>query len=404
MRHLHFGAGNFGLGFVVPLFVKAGAKTLVVNRASPKTGGDAPSMGKNELLLRDQRYFLKYLNLSISQDSPDAVEEIRFDQFSVLDDESGYRDIIDFAIDRELLTITTSIKSLSNAAEVIACINEILIQRMKAKSRTFLVAMENGFSTSDLLEKLDQPVQTSRYCVAVESSVDRICANMTQHQLHTGVAVLGVEVEKYARLVLQQSNATKDLAKFLAPLGDTLVFTDRLAAYTMAKINVLNAGHLFIASDAHFYGIDHVDFFLAEHDVTRDTPPVEARRSFASGILHELVAGTRAAARYEYPNDIGFHELIDELTNDDAVEGIIARFSDVHDPVARVIARLKAPSTEDIETMSDFLGSFYRKVSKPVEAFVKSTGYGPPRITLSFLRIAALIARREYINKAKTRH
>ncbi|MGL9621583.1 hypothetical protein QRQ56_26570 [Bradyrhizobium sp. U531] len=54
--------------------------------------------------------------------------------------------------------------------------------------------------------------------------------------------------------------------------------------------------------------------------------------------------------------------------------------------------------------MSDFLENFFKKVSKPVEAFVRDTGYGPPRITLSFLRIAALIAQRNYINKPKTRH
>ena len=96
--------------------------------------------------------------------------------------------------------------------------------------------------------------------------------------------------------------------------------------------------------------------------------------------------------------------MVNELTNNRALEKIMQRFTDVHDPVERVIARLKAPSVEEIETMSDFLGSFYRKVSKPVDAFIKSTGYGPPRITLSFLRIAALIARRDYINKPHTRH
>lgn len=410
MRHIHFGAGNFGLGFSIAALNPAGMTTMLVNRVSPSRG--APSTGdagvidsatRNTLLSLRPEFGIKYLNSSLQDRAENSVAKAKFSEFCMLSDPYISR-IARFCETEEPLLITTSIKNSSEIKNIATYLNDIIARRHTKSRMTFLVAFENSIRTSDIVRQLHPTLSRSTYVLPLEASVDRICSSMRATKLDDETSIVTVDVEKHAQLVIERDARAQSLYDVLQHMDGELIVTDHLAAYKAAKLHLLNATHIFLASDAHYYGLAKINHYLNDEDVSASTPSLNERRALALNIMKELQIGVKALARTERPLDNDYHDLTDQIVSDEAIDKIIHRFSDVSDPVDRVISRLKQPTADKIETMSDFLSSFNDKISKPVEAYVRATHYGPARITLGFLRIAELIARRSYIDRPRTKH
>lgn len=397
MIHVHVGAGNFGLGFVVPMFSSVARRSIILNRSpSQRTPSEKVNVQKS---IRDRKFYVvSYMDASSDEDQQDII---RVENLYYFDNKKERGEFLSSFSHGENVIFTTSVKeerAISGVCEIIdelrSCIGDGTISVM---------ACENAFTTGKIRDLFVSEYGSYQNVSFIDAIVDRICKEASYDHIadtpHTNVYV-----EKHKLLVLESKNMSPELIAALSSVPGIIV-TPHSSIYRDFKLNVINAAHIFLAGDAQKYGMPLVNVFLTSEETSvSDAPALVERRNHLMTILNELARGTLHLAEIaKYPGDADKITILKGLIEEKHLVEVLDRFSRVEDDVHRILSRLKAPTAEELHTMSDFLRSMLDKVKPPVEGYLNGERVGPPAVTRSFLNIAELIAVRKFVTKF-TRH
>ena len=390
MQHIHVGAGNFGLGFVCWLFAKAGQESIILNRSpSPHDGGESLQSRRNRALLQSTKYGVSYIDLG----AQDRLDVIQYKYFGFCDSQTDLAIVEGYLQKSREVILTISVKSIVAALSIAE-----ILSRLKASNhidRIYVIAMENAYKTSDLKRRLPSDISVGEKIVFVDAVVDRICSDM----VITDANDLIISAERYARLVLDGNVEVESIRSTFSGVSE-VIFSDRINIYERAKLSVLNAAHIFVAGDAQYFQMPSLNFYLTVNDIgLSKAPSLDDRIAHLRRLLDELRIGVVHDVLCTYGQGSDEVRLISRLTQDSELEAVVRRFSRVPDTVSRILGRLKSPSAKELHTMSDFLRSMLGKVKLPIAGYVDATDTGPPSITISFLRIAELIAHQRFVTR-----
>lgn len=409
MLHIHFGAGNFGLGFAVWLFSNAGYKSIVLNRQPNRPKGNSRALRheakqafenrlkeyetkklRDNILRRDKSFSLAFLDRS--DDEMAHVEIEGFYHYDQNSDIQSLRSFVASQTDSEIF-VTTAVKNRAAIEDVCKVLNVIGAAAVPGR-RIYVAAFENGFRSEDIkreyVRHFDQAGVTF-----LDAVVDRICSRMQVSERSKEEAAVLVEVESHASLVLSGLEKDDPLREILKSIS-AVTIADHIEPYRAVKLGLINAAHIFLAGDAQYFELPLLNNYLSIQDLeVENAPSLEDRRNHLRNVLSELSVGILGFYRDRFSEPE--MSLLAELTVSDKREDVVRRFCSVADEVDRVLSRLKAPTANELHTMSDFLRSMMDKIKPPVEGYLKSQRQGPLHITESFMRIAELIAGRRFV-------
>jgi hypothetical protein len=394
MFHFHFGAGALGLGLVLPVLAECSSSTYVLAR---KSESDSKS-GRRNLSLSNLKSFVTII---VDEDKQNqSPTKVCFDEFfEYIDDETCSTDfgqVLDHAIangleQTRLVFVTSAVKDF-DAARLISVFLKMLRNRVIDETLICFCAMENNFKSSDVkLRYMDHEDVKFIDCI-----VDRICSNVGVEE-----NVVFVEAESYGKIFLDLLSMPESLTGVLKKSKD-LIATPRLEVQRAFKLGVINAAHILVAGEAQTYHMPMLHYFLTMEDIGSDLeiPTLDDRLNHLKKLLIELSVGVVAIVKNM--NDEQSNALIEGLTANENLQNVISRFCFVPDQVGRILARLRKPEKDNMHTMSEFLRNTLDKLLPPVHAYVVERQSGPPSVTISFLKIATLIADRRFVDVSVT--
>jgi hypothetical protein len=414
MLHIHFGAGNFGLGFAVWLLSEAGCRSVVLNRApvrpkkphfhsadveqnfAAKLKDYENKRLRDAILRREKLFSLQFLDQKEAEPT-----EVPIERFYYYDRPSEFdRLLAAISENPENLFITTSVKARAAITDICPLIDQLA---RASRSLTFVAAFENAFRSVDIEREFRQRYQNTDSVFFPDAVVDRICSRMLFAQSPNGDGIVSVQVESFASLALEELAGADALYAALQPARKWITVTKETQAHRAVKLGMTNAAHIFLAGDAQFYDMPLLKLYLTLEDFQNpEAPSLHERQRHLASLLVELRIGVLAYWGERLRSDSA-KRTMEMLMSLKRRNRLIQRFTLVDDDVDRVLSRLKAPSAADLHTMSDFLRSMLDKIQPPVEGYLKLKKKGPFHATQSFLRIAHLVSIRKFVG-AITHH
>ena len=400
MLHIHFGAGRLGLGLVAPFFQTDSSELHLLNRA---TSGQRETRStaieptrRNELLSTnpDRTYVVQAPKAPV-----DEIAAVRYDGYHLYADPREVGALVgkmvrDSSQVEHGVMVTASILKAASYSAVISALNTLckIKERSGCPANVFLVACENTLSAHEVLN-LDQirPLvcaEAHRNLRCVDALVDRMCVSLEEHPggvppaLHPTVAA---RAERYGVLKLALSGGgDEDLVELCR--GSKVQFSRYLDVEKQIKGWLLNGSHWLIALSA--FEASHGDVGLQLNDFLNDGP----HGCFAREVLREMRDGIEILLRRE-PQYAEFVLNVDVGRYlDDAESAVMERFRTTEDSIARILARFRAPSCEDVTTIQSFTKRFLDRIDQPIAAYQREKGRPPAAASQGLFSLYHLLA------------
>lgn len=415
MRHIHFGAGHFGLGFVVWLFWKAKIPTILLNRVSKEVETAPPdSVSKsrrNELLAR-KKYAVSYETTDNGAELFDSVTFENFIEYEPTD--LRLASLNKYFLQNEPLCVTFSFGQVDAYSAPVAQIRSAMQGRLELgiKAPVYLMALENRFSTDSIYSHyFAHDDGEFRTLVPLNVCVDRICSMLNEYG--TQSALLEVATERYASIIIENKAGVDELKNALRNVTDVVQFSDWIEVERNKKRWIVNGSHALIALTSEFYGITSltdfysVDGLPAPYDrPTRIPPSKDLRLAFAKGIIDEMTEGFRCAtAKTEFGR-----QYLDAHGNNLAIfaNGTHQRFANTFDTTSRVIKNFVAPRIEYnsetqkiklVNTISEFVGWTRPRLEEPVRCYIDKHGSAPKNVVAALLNMLEMIGQGDFLKQ-----
>ena len=406
MLHVHFGAGRLGLGLVAPFFKTPGSELYLLNRAvsgANPTGGTALSPARRNELLRDhpeRHYFIQPPSAPAS-----AREVVQYDAFRTY--EGDDLDDLVRSIARDSrgkgagVVVTASVLAAPSYGPVIRALN--LLSHLKEEGGEpigpiFLVACENTlsahevFKDEELFGQIDP--RTREHVTCVHALVDRLCVGLEEDDSSPHPTVR-VAAEEYGSLKLEWNPETEPLVGLCR--GSRVEFSKHVEAEKQIKSWLVNGSHWLIALSAIRPGEPPSELKLNEH--LNESPK---HKEFAATALAEMSEGVAILLRSD-PKYADFAREVDvDAYLAGARKAILERFASTEDPISRILARFRAPSSEDHHTIESFNKRFADRVDGPLEAYAAEHGVVPPAASRSLFNLHRLLAHGHFVDASAT--
>ncbi|HEY0785304.1 MAG TPA: hypothetical protein VGD62_05485 [Acidobacteriaceae bacterium] len=402
MLHIHFGAGRLGLGLAAPFLKTPHSELYLLNRASSgskATGSTALEPARrNELLQNHPRQ--EYV-LSPTSGPLQARETIHYDSFFTYSDGdagAAAEEILSRSKQKEQgVLISASVLTLEHYAPVVEVLNAICSRKEEAPGAigdVYLVACENTVSAHEVLkhsglsEKLTEATRCHLRCV--HALVDRVCVDL-EEGLFDDAPTVAVRTEEYGSLKLEIFPGLESLTELLR--GSRAEFSHHLHVEKEIKGWLLNGSHWLIALTA--FKESGGDAGLKLNDYINET---ENHRLYAAEVIKEMRDGIEALLRSS-PDYESFVEDVDVTKYlDGAAASILERFKANDDTLTRILARFKAPTSEEITTVESFVDRFLHKIEPPILAYQQEKGVPPKSATASIFNLFRLQASGTYVD------
>lgn len=405
LKHIHFGAGAFGLGFVCWLTNLAKFDTTVFNRAERKLGE-----GNIERIINANN---KYV-VQVDEDSGQQQTIELANAIALRSDQSNDQ-WISIAEDPELNLITTSIKNLDGLESY----HQILLDIVKFRAEKsitrpiYFFACENGFNSYDVRTWLfkkypDFKEEIEKVFVFVPCVVDRICSiDLNSSEL------LIVQTEEYARIFVQavvdRGENQRDLSvvgKLLDPnvsksitdisksrLFNVFDFVSDIEKFKKMKSLIVNGSHFIIALRAHRHRYIHIDDFVVKNsEWCRHV--LEEMAVIAS---HDVANDTLDQIFYNRCNEFAEETLARFSGRRDLTSRVLSRFVDPYlDVVDQIFLSETSPQITFIDNTSVFFKSFLMKVLHPAQEFSNSFERVPVKCFDASVDVALLLSEARY--------
>lgn len=404
MLHIHFGAGRLGLGLVAPFLRKPGSELFLLNRAVPgskPTAGTALDPGRRNDLLRDhprREYFIQRPGAGA-----EAREVVRYDGFAAYgegegDVEGAVRSILrDSKAKGSAVVVTASVLQPENYAAVARGLNALCEARGggDAIGPIFLVACENTLTAFEVIEHdeiADLLSPEARRCVVpVHALVDRLCVELEEDRTADAPTVL-VRAEDYGSLKLGLTPESEPLVALLE--GSRVEFGRFIDVEKQIKSWLVNGTHCLLALTA-FKEEGDAKPDLKLNDFLTSSPE---HREFAAGAMREMGEGIAILLH----KDPRYADFAREVDVDAYIEGACAKFLErieaTADPVARILARFRAPTPDRASTIETFAKRFTDRIDEPIDAYEHEHGHLPPATSKAILNFHRLIAAGHFID------
>lgn len=421
MKHLHFGAGHFGLGFVCLLAYLAGLRSVIVNRRSPplapkQPGDEINAHRRNELLQASNYYAVRYLLAPHMLKLPNIkrFDLPEFERFVFLEDIVGDIGFTQRYVVPESLLITTSLASEEPYPIVARVALNIAIERKKARIQKpcYIVACENKQNTRNIEDAIRHeiaerdafPQLDELNIVPLEASVDRVCVSIMETE-----STVQIDAEPFARLFLQSSAHDQELRERFSSISSVVFFTEDIEIEKKKKYWILNGAHAFVSINALYFRAAFIDQYLTQDEIDTDLEAfghysekylsLSQRRLECRQILDELCDAFECFLQ-QSPRGIAY--LAKDFTPDKRqvyIDEIIERFSNTHDYVGRVLKTFVKPSHDKLESLNIFFERTNPKILEPIKLYMKSKNTAPVAIMQSMLRLFELIAAGDDIDR-----
>jgi hypothetical protein len=424
MRHIHFGAGHFGLGFATWLFWKAGVPTTLVNRLSTNDSVTAPdtvsSRRRNELLKDRRRYAVSYN--SPTAKTAEILQYVSISEFLEYDPNSPNLALLnDHFLSDEPLCLTMSLSALDNYKTPSDLILSCLAKRNIAgiTHPVYLMAFENNIATTEVATKFfggSQQRKDASGIVPLNVSVDRVCSMMNESKGRR--PFLEVACEPYAELVIEEHPLIGSLKSALETVKDFVRFSSNIDIEKNKKRWIVNGSHALIALTAAYFGILGMQDFFHKTDLKasaqrpyRLPPTLATRKAFAKGVITEMTDGFRCATQ---KNSEGRKHL--------KVEGhklasyskrTLDRFIDGDDTTSRIIKHFVAPrlqfdpdhmTVKFVDSYSNFLRWARPRIEEPIRAYMRVRGIAPKHTTEALINMLVMIAEGDLLKNINIDH
>ena len=407
MLHIHFGTGRLGLGLVAPFLQKPTSELYLLNRAtSSKNPAGSTSLDaarRNELLKSNSRkqYLIDTPGTDPTADGAQPRELIHFDGFEALEEnrvEEVIRRVLDASQRKgEGVVITGSVLTAQNYAPIVDALNVICGMKQSGESAigdVYLIACENTVSAYDVLrhEDLAERVQeeTHRYARCVHALVDRVCVGMEEVEFQGEPTVL-VQAEEYGSLKLELCGNTENLPELLK--GSRAEFSRHLDVEKDIKSWLLNGSHWLIALTAFQETGGDTELKLNEFITS-----TQNHEQYAAEVVNEMRDGIEALLRSD-PQYEGFRNDVDVSAYlDGAARSILERFKANADTMTRILARFRAPTSEEVTTVQSFVDRFLHRIEPPLLAYQAEKGVPPKAATQGIFNLFRLQASGTYVD------
>lgn len=407
MLHMHFGAGRLGLGLVAPFFQKPDSELYLLNRAvsaNNETGSTALSPGRRNELLRDHPEKSYYIQKPSASDANRQV--VHYDQFIAYGEEDLDRTAAELFRDsagrREGVVITASILKPENYRSVIKVLNslgKIKQEDAKATGGIYLVACENTMSARDVFEDPDLggliAPEARQHVTPVHALVDRMCVGLEEDHMAGHPAVLA-RAEEYGSLKLELSSETEPLVDICR--GSKVEFGRHIDVEKQIKSWLVNGTHWLVALTA--FQEDH-DPNLKLNKYLQDSPE---HREFARAAVGEMSEGIGIILK----KDPKYADFAREVDVDEYLRGaretFLKRLITTDDPMSRILARFRAPTSDDATTIEAFNRRFAERIDEPIDAYEHEHGHMPPAASKGLFNLHRLIASGHFIDTVDCQH
>ena len=379
VKHVHFGVGDFGLGFVGWLSKQLGLELHLANRGH---GADQSLSPQNAKIAIDRLYELRF----VDDASREAIDVAALHNFSQPEGRSA---LIDLVSDPSTLLITTSLKSKDALPGIGPIISEGLLNRhARNGGYVTLLACENGFSNDDLRAAVIRGHGAANVALMttvarfIPCVVDRVCRNT-----EVGSSVC-VPVERFARLYLPRTVDPQIFVERLTPAaraGKVVVLEDDIKLALKKKLWLFNGPHLLLAMLAIDRGQPSFPQFVRDNlDLARNL-----LLECSIGILKSVSETKTPTADLMRQLDADVEELC---------EVNLRRFSEVPDASELIASRFRRPSGERPDMLFDFFQNLGLKVLDPSFAYCRSEMAQPRHISRALASTFDMLARDQLPN------
>lgn len=410
MLHIHFGTGRLGLGLIAPFFKTPDSELFLLNRATSHgsaTGSIALGPARrNELLLANSRkeYLIAKPGCEIGVGAGcQPRERVHYNGFFPFEDDHAADAIKTILAQSQQkaqgVIVTASVLTAENYAPVIDALN--LICEAKAADPgsigdVYLCACENMLSAQDVLDCQDLRSRiketTRRETRCVPALVDRVCVEMKECSFE-GEPVVLVHAEDYGVLKLELCPQTERLPELLR--GSRIEFSRFLEVEKDIKSWLLNGSHWLIALTA--FRETGGDANLKLNDFINGT---ENHRLYTEEVITEMRDGI-VALLYSDPHYAGFVHAVDvHAYLDKAALCVMARFQANDDSIARILARFRAPTPDQLTTVESFVDRFLHRIEPPLLAYQAQKGVPAKSATQGVFNLFRLQASGIYVDTA----
>jgi hypothetical protein len=410
MRHVHFGAGHFGLGFSTWLFCKAKIPTTLVARVTKDPHKSAPDavtpMRRNALLRSYRKYLVSYA------DDTEPIQDVEIAEF-VEYEESTPDDALLVTLFQtdEPICVTFSLGGLDRYEAPIAMLRSALREReiKGIKRPVFLMAFEDRVATSDMTRLFFDDLEhdgRSSAIVPLNVSVDRFCYMMKE----SAPEVLEIETESYAALVVEEHDQAQLLKDAFSGLSDLVKFSRYVQVEKNKTRWIVNGSRALIALTSDFHGITSLRDFLSSDDLSthahrpdRTPDSVESRKRLARAIIEEMSEGFRC---FTLQWDIGERYITDHGAElDGFVEQTLRRFLSGYDTTSSVIQHFVVPPIDsgvDLPKRRSYTRPSEEewtrpRIEAPIRAYIRSHGRAPMNVVSALINTLVMVAESELL-------
>ncbi len=411
MLHIHFGTGRLGLGLVAPFFQSEGSELYLLNRASSAKNATGSTVlnpsRRNELLQRHSRktFLIDTPGTSGSQEVANPREQVRYDGFFAFEEND-----LSVAIEQILtqskekskaVIVSASVLTAANYAWVVDALNVIARAKLADPGSVgdiYLVACENTVSAYDVLEHEDFATriekQTLDHIRGVDPLVDRVCVEV-EEVIFEGEPTVMVRAEEYGTLKLAICPKTETMPEWLK--GSRIEFSRHLNVEKEIKSWLLNGSHWLIALTAFEETGGNADIKLNEFITS-----TQNHELYASEVINEMREGVEALLRSD-PQYEGFVQDVDLTAYlRGAANSILMRFKSNEDTINRILARFRAPTPNEVNTVQSFVDRFLHRIELPLLAYQAEHGAPPKSATQGIFNLFRLQASGTYVDTAHT--
>lgn len=373
MRHIHFGAGKFGLGFAGWISKHLSLDLVIVNRA--QKGGDALSY-QNQQISSNKQYEIEY--------GDGRRETIEVLQVLNLQCQADVVTLIALIAEPQTKLITTSLRNAHSDVGTIM-LKGLMARAASHAKKAYVLAFENRVTSNQLRELLTDGLAFSE-CLKVDQAasfidcvVDRICPNLPIVENNRII----VTTERFGRLYLGLDGDGSFFEERLSIQGRTeriIKCESDLSLRRLKKKWLFNGPHLLLAVTAfHENEFDFQAWAVRNGDLVR-----EMLREFAIGCLSHL-AETGLATSAEMLAIIK-QELQQEIALSQN------RFEQIGDSTGRIISQFVQPTADNPDKLEKFFSDVHNKINIPALSYWRHEGKMPYQISLSLVYMIDLIA------------